>query len=135
MTGLPALGCDVVDVARLRARMARRPALVARVFTDGERADARRGGVATGSIREAERLATRFAAKEAARKATGDLRLPFHATEVATGPDGAPILTIHGHPGVTQVSMSHDAGVAMAVVLFTALPTRSPTTTTTGAHA
>lgn len=131
MTDLPRLGCDVVDVARLRERLARRPALAARVFTDRERADARRGGVAGGSNREAERLAARFAAKEAARKATGNLLLPFHTTEIVTGADGSPTLVVHGHDLATRVSLSHERGVAMAVVLVGAA---TPTTPPTGVH-
>ena len=113
---LPLLGCDLVDVARLSARLDRRPGLLARVFTDREVADARRGGVAAGSPTERARLAARFAAKEATRKALGDLRLPFHASEVVTGVDGAPRLHLHGHPAAATLSLSHDAGVAMAVV-------------------
>lgn len=113
---LPRIGCDVVDVARLGARLDRRPTLLTRVFTEAEVADARRGGVAPGSSTERARLAARFAAKEATRKALGDLRLGFHATEVRTAASGAPELYLHGHPAEASVSLSHDAGVAMAVV-------------------
>lgn len=116
MSALPMIGCDVVDVARLAARLERRPALRGRVFTEGEIAAAGRGGVAVGSRREVERLAARFAAKEATRKALGDLRLPFRATEVVTDDDGAPGLRVHGRDVGARLSMSHDAGVALAVV-------------------
>lgn len=112
-------GCDVVDVARLSAAIDRRPGLLERVFTAREIADSRRGGVGAGSPVERERLAARFAAKEAARKALGDLRIPFHATEVRTLPDGAPQLWIDGRPTALAVSLSHDGGVAMAVVVGT----------------
>ena len=115
----PRIGCDVVDVARLSARLDRRPAMLARVFTDTEVADARRGGVAPGSTTERARLAARFAAKEATRKALGDLRLGFHATEVRTAPSGCPQLYLHGEPADASVSLSHDAGIAMAVVALT----------------
>lgn len=110
-------GCDVVDVARLAGAIARRPRLVDRVFTAREVADARRGGVAPGSATEHARLAARFAAKEATRKALGDLRLPFTAVEVRTGPDGAPRLHVRGEPSGWSVSLSHDAGVALAFVV------------------
>lgn len=116
---LPRVGCDVVDVARLSDRLDRRPALLTRVFTRTERADARRGGVAPGSPTERARLAARFAAKEATRKALGDLRLGFHATEVRTDPFGAPRLYLHGVPADASLSLSHDGGVAMAVVALT----------------
>lgn len=109
-------GCDVVDVGRLAGALDRRPGLLARVFTDREVADARRGGVAAGSPTERARLAARFAAKEATRKALGDLRLPFHAVEVRTADTGAPVLYVHGEPSGLAVSLSHDAGVAFAVV-------------------
>lgn len=110
-------GCDVVDVARLSAAIDRRAGLLARVFTEREVADARRGGVAVGSPTERARLAARFAAKEAARKALGDLRLPFTAVEVRTGADGAPSLHVRGEPSGWNVSLSHDAGVAIALVV------------------
>lgn len=116
MTGLRT-GCDLVDIARLSAAIDRRPALLTRLFTDRELADARRGGVAVGSEVERARLAARFAAKEAARKALGDLRLPFHAVEVRTAEDGAPVLYLHGEPADLACSLSHDGGLAMAVVV------------------
>ena len=111
------VGCDIVDVQRLSDAIDRRPGFLERVFTEREREDARRGGVDAGSETERARLAARFAAKEATRKALGDLRLPFHATEVRTAADGAPQLYLHGEPAPLQVSLSHDAGVAMAFVV------------------
>lgn len=116
MTGLRT-GCDLVDIARLSAAIDRRPALLARVFTTRELADARRDGVAEGSEVERARLAARFAAKEATRKALGDLRLPFHAVEVRVAEDGAPRLYLHGEPASLACSLSHDGGLAMAVVV------------------
>lgn len=109
-------GCDVVDVARLSAAIDRRVGLLERVFTAREIADARRGGVGPGSATERARLAARFAAKEAARKALGDLRLPFHDVEVRTAGDGAPRLYVRGDASHLSLSLSHDAGVALAVV-------------------
>ncbi|MEX0868603.1 MAG: 4'-phosphopantetheinyl transferase superfamily protein [Nitriliruptoraceae bacterium] len=110
-------GCDIVDITRLSAALDRRAALLTRVFTDREIADARRGGVAEGSVVERARLAARFAAKEAVRKAVGNLRLPFHDVEVRSGTDGAPELWIDGAPSTFACSLSHDAGIAMAVVV------------------
>jgi holo-[acyl-carrier protein] synthase len=119
VSDLPALvtGCDLVDIARLTAVAERRPGFVARVFTDIEVDDCRRGGVTLASPTGRARLAARFAAKEATRKALGDLRLPFHAAEVRRGPDGAPHLYLHGQPTRWSCSLSHDAGVALAVVV------------------
>lgn len=113
-------GCDVVDVARLGAVADRRAGFVARVFTDREVADCTRDGVALDSPTGRARLAARFAAKEAARKAVGDLRLPFHAVEVRRATTGAPELFLHGRPTELACSLSHDGGVALAVVVGTA---------------
>lgn len=111
------VGVDVCDVERLGASVARRPAARARLFTDREVADARRGGVAEGSPTELARLAARFAAKEATRKALRDLSLPFHEVEVRTADDGAPELWVRGEPAPLSVSLSHDGGVAVAYVV------------------
>jgi holo-[acyl-carrier protein] synthase len=113
----PVTGCDVVDVGRLAGVVDRRAGFVARVFTPAEVADCRRGGVTLDSPTGRARLAARFAAKEAARKATGDLRLPFHDVEVRRGPRGAPELHIRGGPTGWSCSLSHDAGIALAVVV------------------
>lgn len=107
------IGCDVVSVDRIAAAL-RRDGFAERVFTARERDDARRGGVAPGSSTETARLAARFAAKEAARKALGDLSLGFHDTEVRTRGDGAPELWVGDRR--LHVSLTHDAGIAMAVV-------------------
>jgi holo-[acyl-carrier protein] synthase len=124
---VPRIGCDVVDVARLAGVLARRPGLRGRVFTDRELTGARRGGVQTGSPLEVSRLAARWAAKEATRKALGDLRLPFHAVEVVSDDAGAPVLHLRGRPSSLSCSLSHDGGVAMAVVLALRIPTDHPT--------
>jgi holo-[acyl-carrier protein] synthase len=110
-------GCDVVDIARLSRALDRRARLLDRVFTAREVADARRGGVDVGSDVERSRLAARFAAKEATRKALGELRLPFHDVEVRVQPDGAPALWVRGRPSALRCSLSHDGGIAMAVVV------------------
>lgn len=119
-------GCDVVDVDRLGAVADRRAGFLERVFTARELADATRGDLASDHPTARARLAARFAAKEATRKALGDLRLPFHAAEVRRGPDGAPQLHLHGAPSGLACSLSHDAGVALAVVVG-ALPDDAPT--------
>lgn len=125
-----ATGCDVVDVARFSAALDRRSRLLERLFTDREVADARRGGVSPGSPIEHERLAARFAAKEAARKALGDLRLPFRAVEVRSLPSGAPQLWVNGAPSSFACSLSHDGGIAMAVVVGVVLVPAPPTEST-----
>lgn len=111
------VGCDVVDVARFARVVERRDGMRSRLFTDHELADVLRGGVKVGSQVEIDRLAARFAAKEATRKALRNLRLPFHDTEVRTESDGAPRLWVGGRPSSLSLSMSHDGGIAMAVVV------------------
>ncbi len=125
MSGVPAFvtGCDLVDIDRLAAAIARRPGLDRRVFTARELADANRDAPAEEVVYA--RLAARFAAKEAARKAFDDLRLPFHAVEVRSNGSGAPELLLFGEPCGLAVSLSHDAGVAMAVVVGPAAVRRS----------
>ena len=113
-------GCDVVDISRLAEVIDRRPGFVGRVFTERERDDARRGGVEDGSWVQTSRLAARFAAKEATRKALGALDLGFQAVEVRSEPDGAPRLWVRGRPSGLACSLSHDAGVALAVVVGSA---------------
>lgn len=118
--GVVGVGTDIVDIARFAATLARTPALAERIFTAGELFDA-------GRRRSAASLAARFAAKEAAGKA---LWVPpgagWYDAEVVTQPNGAPLMRVSGalaeaahHRGVTQwqVSLTHDAGIAMAIVL------------------
>ncbi len=109
------VGIDVVDVARFEAAIARTPTLLTRLFTDGERE------------RPVESLAARFAAKEAVAKALGAPGgLRWRDAEVVTGDRGRPHLRLHGAvaeeaeaQGITtwHLSLSHDGGVATAVVI------------------
>lgn len=122
---LAAVGCDVVSVRRIAETLARRQHFRSRVFTPRELSDARRGGVGEGTVTEHERLAARFAAKEAARKALGDLSLGFHDTEVRTDARGAPTLYVRGEPSSLTLSLSHDGDVAFAVVAGPARSARS----------
>ena len=110
------VGVDVVEVARLERALARTPRLRGRLFTDGESA-----------LPRAEQLAARFAAKEAVAKALGAPGgLRWRDAEVVRGPGGRPCLALHGGvaeeaaaQGITRwhLSLSHDAGVATAVVV------------------
>lgn len=120
-------GCDLVDIDRLARAIRRRPAFRDRVFTAVELDDAHRDGVDPDSEVAYARLAARFAAKEATRKALRDLRLPFHAVEVRCAEDGAPQLYLHGRPAPLACSLSHDGGLAMAVVVGPATDLTPPT--------
>ena len=124
--GVPfTVGCDVVDVARMRRLVAERPAARERIFTERELADALRGGVDPDGDVVVERLAARFAGKEATRKALGARGPSLTAIEVRTSEDGSPSVWIDGAPTGLACSLSHDAGVAMAVVIGEA-PTDAP---------
>jgi holo-[acyl-carrier protein] synthase len=119
------VGTDLVVVADVRAsvaRFARR--YLERVYTPGELRDC---SLADGG-HDAERLAARFAAKEAALKAlrAGDAAIPWTAVEVARDADGAPRLQLSGAAaaiadrdgvGELAVSLAHDGGLATAVVV------------------
>ena len=112
------LGIDVVDVGRFEASLARSPALRERLFTAAEREHS------------AASLAARFAAKEALAKA---LRAPaglhWLDAEDHTVDDGRPVLQLTGTvaarakevgAATVHVSLSHDAGMASAVVVLEA---------------
>ncbi len=111
------VGCDVVDVARMRRLLDERPGAGARLFTALELEDVTRGGVAVGSDVAVERMAARFAAKEATRKALGGRGPSLTAIEIRTDDEGVPSVWFDGRPSALACSLSHDAGVAMAVVV------------------
>lgn len=118
-------GIDLVEVARIERMLADHgERFLERVFTIHERGDCD----ATPS-RRAERLAARFAVKEAALKALGTgWRSGIAWTDVETRlePSGAPVLRLHGRAlelaqdqGLDQwlVSISHAGGLATASVI------------------
>ena len=121
-----AVGIDVVLVDRFVRALARTPLLADRLFTEAERL------TASGNPRTPESLAARFAAKEAVAKALGapgDLH--WHDAEVTVGEHGRPHLEVRGtvagraaQLGVTSwhVSLSHDGGIASAVVVAEGFP-------------
>jgi holo-[acyl-carrier protein] synthase len=116
------VGIDVVDVARFRLALERRPKIVERLFTEGERRDARA---------RPERLAARFAAKEAVMKTmkVGVGSAPWRSIEVTLDDAGAPSVLLHAPArelanslGLTtlHLSMTHTEQTAAAFVIGTA---------------
>ncbi|AEW95995.1 MULTISPECIES: holo-ACP synthase [Streptomycetaceae] len=115
------VGIDVADVARFAASLERTPALAERLFTPAERV------LPGGEPRGAASLAARFAAKEAVAKALGaPAGLRWTDAEIRSDPSGRPRLHVTGtvaaraaELGVAawHVSLSHDAGIASAVVI------------------
>lgn len=116
------IGTDVVDLDRFRLALRRTPTMVERVFTEGERAYALRKRDPT------ERLAARFAVKEATMKALGVGlgAFKFYDVEVIKARSGEPSLSLSGRAvalaearGITswKVSITHSDLIAMAVVI------------------
>ena len=110
------VGIDVVDIARFGQTLERTPAMRERLFTPAER------------VRPLTSLAARFAAKEALAKALGaPTGMYWLDAEVVNAPSGDPQLDMRGSVLVranalgvqrVHVSLSHDAGIASAVVVL-----------------
>ena len=116
------IGIDAVEVDRFRQVLARTPGVARRLFTESERAYGNR------KRDPAERLAARFAAKEAVMKALGVGlgAFAFHDVEVVRAPSGQPMLELRGRAealakqqGVTgwRLSLTHTHRVAEAVAV------------------
>ena len=116
------IGIDTVEVDRFRRALQKRPGICERLFTPAEQAYGRR------ARDPAERLAARFAAKEAVMKALGVGlgAFAFRDVEVVKAPSGAPSLSLTGRAaelaarrGVTtwHVSLTHSGLVAEAVAI------------------
>lgn len=116
-------GLDLVEIGRIEESVRRfGPRFIERLFSDAEAAYAR-----AGEDRMAERLAARFAAKEAAIKAfdMGEAGIAWRDIEVEREAHGACHLVLHGKAaahvarlGVSEIalSLSHDGDYAAAVV-------------------
>jgi holo-[acyl-carrier protein] synthase len=117
------VGLDVVDIRRVSESMERfGPRFAQRLFSEDEIAYAH-----SGLGQAAERLAARFAAKEAAIKAfdLAEAGVSWRDIEVQKLPSGACRLALHGRAaaeverlGVCEIalSLSHDGDSAAAVV-------------------
>lgn len=115
------VGIDVCPVERFAESLRRTPSLADRLFTAAEQV------TPTGAPRSAESLAARFAAKEAlAKSLRAGGGMAWTDAEVVVDDVGRPTLVITGTVlaraeslGVEHlhVSLSHDGGVASAVVI------------------
>ncbi len=109
------IGNDVCSVERLEQSITRTPKLSERLFHPNEL------GL------PARSLAARFAAKEAITKAIGDPAvLTFNEVEIVKNDQGKPSVEFHANTKqriselgelTFHVSLSHDAGVALATVV------------------
>jgi len=119
------IGVDIVDIARIQALLDRYgERFLRRVYTGAETAYAMRGA------NTAERLAGRFAVKEAVMKALGTGKsqgILWRDVETVPGRFGKPEVRLHGQAvrwarmrdgGTVQVSITHDGGKAMAFVIL-----------------
>jgi holo-[acyl-carrier protein] synthase len=119
------IGVDIVDVSRI-AKMVDRygDRFLRRVFTEAEAA------YAAGSGNPAERLAGRFAVKEAVMKALGTGKsqgILWRDVETVRGTFGKPVVQLYGQAvewmrnrgaDTLHVSITHDGGKAMAFVVM-----------------
>ncbi len=116
------IGLDVCSIDRMRRALERHgDRFFSRICTEAEREDLARSNAATS-------LAGRFAAKEAFAKALdGAPGVGWHEVEIRRGPSGRPQMSLVGRARTMaseagavrwHVSISHDAGVAAAVVIL-----------------
>ena len=125
-----AVGIDLVMVSRIASSLEHfGERFLHRIFTPGEIAYAMAAPALT-----VERLAGRFAAKEAAMKALGlaGRGVGWRQIEVTTSDSGAPELQLHGEAralavaaGDLALSLSHEGDFATAIVITHIQP--SPT--------
>jgi holo-[acyl-carrier protein] synthase len=120
--GVVGVGIDVVEVRRMARALERTTGFADRCFTDAEQATCRRHHDAAASF------AARFAAKEAVLKALGlgIFAVPLVDIEVVGGAGTAPSVVLSGAAASAAaaagaarwlVSLTHDGGVAAAVVV------------------
>jgi holo-[acyl-carrier protein] synthase len=108
------VGIDAVDVARIEGLCRRYGArFLARLFTPGEIAYA----LSARGNRRFERLAARFAAKEALVKAAGHA-VSYTAIEVVRTASGSPVVRCAAIEGDITASLSHTERLAVACVLI-----------------
>lgn len=116
------LGIDVCSIERMRRALERHgDRFFSRICSEAERADLSGRDQATA-------LAGRFAVKEAFAKALdGAKGVGWHEVEVRRAANGRPILELKGNAMAMvksfgadswHVSITHDAGVAVAVVIL-----------------
>ncbi|MEU8889279.1 holo-ACP synthase [Streptomyces sp. NPDC048442] len=115
------VGIDVAEIERFGAALARTPQMAERLFVERELT------LPSGERRGIASLAARFAAKEALAKALGaPAGLLWTDAEVYVEETGQPRLRVSGSVAARaealgvrswHVSLSHDAGVASAVVI------------------
>lgn len=110
------VGIDLVEVSRVAESVALfGDRFLKKVFTDAEIAYATSS---SSTSQRDQRLAARFAAKEATKKALRLEGVGFRSIEVTRSASGACDLVLHGRsaPGPLSVSLSHEGDYATAIV-------------------
>ena len=109
---LSGLGIDLVEISRIRQLAVRSPGFLKRVFTPGELAYSNK------SKNKYERLAARFAVKEAVIKALDAKDLPLKNIETENTSSGQPRVRVKNLPEAAfMVSISHTSSYAVAAVI------------------
>jgi holo-[acyl-carrier protein] synthase len=107
------IGIDVVDIQRFQESLERTPGLLDKLFTVNEKE------------LSLSSMAARFAAKEALYKALSPTHgLSWHEAEIISQPNGKPEFLFRGQiadlidGAQVHLSLSHDAGIASAMVVI-----------------
>lgn len=120
------IGCDIIEVERIRRAIARSELFVSKLFTPAETVYCR------AKADPAQSFAARFAAKEAVMKALGtgwDGKVNWLDIEVLSDDAGRPYLNLGGgakelaeKKGITniQLSLSHEKAYALGYVILEA---------------
>jgi len=123
------VGIDVVELDRIARAMDRWPQFLDRILTPREREK---------TLRRVEQVAARWAAKEALFKALDPprrgLSLGWRDVEVLNTSTGRPFFTLRGSVALyvkrrklrLHLSLSHDRGRAVALVLAQSVPRSRP---------
>jgi len=115
------IGLDLVEIDRIRRAMEQHPQFLSRILTDAERE------YCLSSTRTNERVAGRWAAKEAVAKALGQVMF-WHDVEILPDSHGAPRVVLHrraarqAQDGEILVNISHTETTAAAVAIWVRNP-------------
>jgi len=125
MEAILGIGVDIVEISRVKNLLERYgDRFLSRVFTQAE------SRYSLESANPAERLAGRFAVKEAVLKALGTGKsqgILWQDIETVRGPMGKPVVHLHGQAvrwmkwrggGALHVSIAHDGGKAIGFVIL-----------------
>ena len=99
------IGCDVVEIARIEKSI-KNPGFIKKVFTSSEIEHCKNSPQSFAGI---------YAAKEACLKALGKGISLISQVEITFSESGKPKAVFKNLPYNFEISISHDAGVAMAV--------------------